>query len=253
MEFGFRPEQPGRRAGRPDRRRPTASTRTSPPPSCRFRRPTSSSASSTRGPSCARKPGCCSCSTSRARWATRRRRRAHQARPGQGSRDRARSTSSRTSDEVGLWVFSTELGGDHPNCRELVPIGPIGENRDGRSRSRSIAQFPTNGTPLYDVDPGRPTRRCSTPTTQRAINAIVLLTDGENDDGDPDDDDQQFATLIDTLQAGSEGRARDRCACSRSPTARRRRRHAAGDLPGHAARRRTTPATRRPSIRSSPP
>ena len=28
------------------------------------------------------------------------------------------------------------------------------------------------------------------------INAIVLLTDGENDDGDTDDDDQQFADLI---------------------------------------------------------
>ena len=33
----------------------------------------------------------------------------------------------------------------------------------------------------------------------------MLLTDGENDDGDPDDDDQQFADLIETLQAGSEG------------------------------------------------
>ena len=37
------------------------------------------------------------------------------------------------------------------------------------------------------------------------INAIVLLTDGENDDGTPADDDEQFAELIETLQAGSEG------------------------------------------------
>ncbi len=37
------------------------------------------------------------------------------------------------------------------------------------------------------------------------INAVVLLTDGENDDLDPSDDDQQFAELIETLQTGSEG------------------------------------------------
>ena len=51
------------------------------------------------------------------------------------------------------------------------------------------------------------------------INAIVLLTDGQNDDGDPGDDDQQFQDLIALLQQGSEGARRSRCGCSRSPTA----------------------------------
>ena len=37
------------------------------------------------------------------------------------------------------------------------------------------------------------------------INAVVLLTDGINDDGVDSDDDEQFTELIDTLQAGSEG------------------------------------------------
>jgi Ca-activated chloride channel family protein len=37
------------------------------------------------------------------------------------------------------------------------------------------------------------------------INAIVLLTDGMNDDGVRRDDEQQFADLIEELQAGSEG------------------------------------------------
>jgi Ca-activated chloride channel family protein len=37
------------------------------------------------------------------------------------------------------------------------------------------------------------------------INAIVLLTDGVNDDGIPNDDEEQFNNLITTLQAGSEG------------------------------------------------
>src|SRR4029453_18293852 len=34
------------------------------------------------------------------------------------------------ADEVGLWVFSTDLGGDDPNYREAVPVGPIGDNED---------------------------------------------------------------------------------------------------------------------------
>ena len=107
------------------------------------------------------------------------------------------------ADEVGLWVFSTELGGPDPNVLDLVPIAPIGTQRDVLARQIE-AQRPTNGTPLYDV-------------TQKAyesmvegydaakINAIVLLTDGQNDDGDPGDDEDQFAELIQTLQAGSEG------------------------------------------------
>jgi len=106
-------------------------------------------------------------------------------------------------DDVGLWVFSTDLGGDDPNVREVVPLAPIGEQRDVLEED-ILAQFPTAGTPLYDV-------------TQKAyesvlesydpdkINAIVLLTDGQNDDDQPGDDDEQFTTLIDTLQTGSEG------------------------------------------------
>ena len=37
------------------------------------------------------------------------------------------------------------------------------------------------------------------------INAVVFLTDGINDDGDLDDDEQQFTDLISTLRSGSEG------------------------------------------------
>ncbi len=107
------------------------------------------------------------------------------------------------ADEVGLWVFSTDLGGPDPNVLDLVPIAPIGTQRDVLAQQIE-AQRPTNGTPLYDV-------------TQQAyesmlaeydpakINAIVLLTDGQNDDGNPGDDEEQFAELIQSLQAGSEG------------------------------------------------
>ena len=107
------------------------------------------------------------------------------------------------TDQVGLWVFSTELGGEHPNWREVVPVGEIAENRADLAAGIE-RQIPVAGTPLFEVtsvayetmleqyDPGM-------------INAVVLLTDGINDDGVDSDDDEQFTELIETLQAGSEG------------------------------------------------
>ena len=107
------------------------------------------------------------------------------------------------SDDVGLWVFSTDLGGDDPNVRELVPLAPIGGQQDVLA-DQIAAQFPTNGTPLYEVAEQAYESMLATYDPAK-INAIVLLTDGENDDGVPGDDDQQFADLIESLQAGSEG------------------------------------------------
>ncbi len=109
------------------------------------------------------------------------------------------------SDDVGLWVFSTDLGGPDPNVRELVPPGPIGDQRDAIAAAIED-QFPTNGTPLYEVTDKAYQTMVDSYDPAR-INAIVLLTDGENDDGVPQDDDQQFADLIASLQAGSEGSA----------------------------------------------
>ena len=37
------------------------------------------------------------------------------------------------------------------------------------------------------------------------INAVVLLTDGMNDDGNRDDDNQQLQQTLSTLRRGSEG------------------------------------------------
>jgi Ca-activated chloride channel homolog len=105
-------------------------------------------------------------------------------------------------DQVGLWVFSTDLGGEHPNWREVVPIGTIGENRDTLAEQID-AQLPQSGTPLYEVTQVAYEAMLAEydPAT---INAIVLLTDGVNDDGALNDDDQQFTTLIETLE-GPEG------------------------------------------------
>ena len=107
------------------------------------------------------------------------------------------------ADEVGLWVFSTELGGPDPNVLDLVPIAPIGAQRDVLAQQIE-AQRPTNGTPLYEVtDKAYESMLAEYDPTK--INAIVLLTDGQNDDGNPGDDEEQFAELIQSLQAGSEG------------------------------------------------
>jgi Ca-activated chloride channel family protein len=105
-------------------------------------------------------------------------------------------------DQVGLWVFSTDLGGEHPNWREVVPIGPIGQNRDTLAEQID-AQLPQAGTPLYDVTQVAYETMLEDYDPE-TINAIVLLTDGVNDDGILNDDDQQFTTLIETLE-GPEG------------------------------------------------
>jgi Ca-activated chloride channel family protein len=107
------------------------------------------------------------------------------------------------TDEVGLWVFSTELGGPDPNVRDLVPVAPIGEQRDVLEE-QIMAQIPTNGTPLYEVTSAAYETMLEEYDASK-INAVVLLTDGDNDDVTPADDEQQFTELIETLQTGSEG------------------------------------------------
>ena len=107
------------------------------------------------------------------------------------------------TDEVGLWVFSTDLGGAHPNWREVVPIGEISENRDDIAAAID-RQIPVSGTPLYEVT-GVAYETMLEQYDPAMINAVVLLTDGINDDGDGTDDVEQFDELISTLQAGSEG------------------------------------------------
>ena len=112
----------------------------------------------------------------------------------------------KATDDVGLWVFSDGLeGAPDPNYRAVVPVGPIGEQR--RELERAIdEQFPTNGTPLFDVTSKSYQSMLDGYDPDR-INAVVILTDGVNDDGDASDDDQQFESMIGQLRAGSEGAA----------------------------------------------
>lgn len=89
--------------------------------------------------------------------------------------------------EIGLWEFSTHLDGDK-DYRELVPVGPIKETIDGKTRLEALIAAtkgltPHNDTGMYDTalagframkesySPGQP-------------NVVVLITDGRNDDSD---------------------------------------------------------------------
>jgi Ca-activated chloride channel family protein len=87
-------------------------------------------------------------------------------------------------DRVGLWEFSTRLNG-HNDHNELVSLGPLGASLAGTSRrealERRIDALRTRGyTGLYDAtlaayDHVKDNRQ------DGAINSVVLLTDGQND------------------------------------------------------------------------
>ena len=71
-----------------------------------------------------------------------------------------------------------------------------------KNRVRDLV--PLNGTPLYTAAKAAYEQQESTYDPNR-INAVVLLSDGMNDDGETSDDNDQLADLIDTLTAESEG------------------------------------------------
>lgn len=85
-------------------------------------------------------------------------------------------------DEVGLWIFSTELDGAL-DYLELLPPTPLSEGR-AQIESFVAGLIPMNGTGLYD------TTRAAVQAVRDAydttkINAVLLLTDGMCDDYDP--------------------------------------------------------------------
>ena len=107
-------------------------------------------------------------------------------------------------DEVGFRIFTTNLGQneDQP-FQDILPIRPMSQNREAM-KADIRDQFPRNATPLYvsTQDAYDDMVRGYDPTR---INAVVLLTDGVNDDGDDEDDDAQLSKLLNTLRRGTEG------------------------------------------------
>ena len=188
LEFGFRPNNPTVPLGRPDRRRQRRRPEPADRPSSRCRRRRCWSASSTRGPSSARRPASCSCSTSRARWASRPTDGADQARPRQGGRDqRPRPVQGRRRGRA-VGVQHRPRRRPTRTAASSCRSAPIGENRDALADADRRPSSRTNGTPLYDVTPEglrddarrATTRRRSTPSccspTARTTTATSATT-----------------------------------------------------------------------------
>ena len=110
-----------------------------------------------------------------------------------------------TQDVVGLRIFSTDLGPS--GTAEFVDVVPVGrrmtDNRQLLADAIENLQ-PTNGTPLYSATQASYEDAVAAFDADR-INAVVLLSDGVNDDGDSTDDDDQLDALLTSLQADSEG------------------------------------------------
>ena len=109
-------------------------------------------------------------------------------------------------DEISFVVFSTGLGPqEDQQVFEIVPNGRVADVGE-RLRAAVSGLSPIADTPLYAV--AKQTYETAVDNFDRTrINAVVLLTDGKNDDGEPDDDQDQLQALLDTLRSGNEGQA----------------------------------------------
>ncbi|MFD8492574.1 substrate-binding domain-containing protein [Amycolatopsis sp. NPDC059657] len=83
------------------------------------------------------------------------------------------------ADQVGLWSFSTKLDGNR-DYRELVPVAPMGPQR-ATLKSRLEGLIPQGGTGLYDSSLAA-YQHIKQHLDPDAINAVVVLTDGRNED-----------------------------------------------------------------------
>lgn len=107
-------------------------------------------------------------------------------------------------DEVGLRIFTTGLGDDRTaSFVDLAPPEPIAQNRERLSREIA-AQLPRDGTPLYEVTQATFDEAIADYDPLR-INAVVVLTDGENQDLDTDDDEDQLDALLASLRENTTG------------------------------------------------
>jgi len=87
------------------------------------------------------------------------------------------------SAALGLWVFSTKIGPDSADYKELVPIGKL----TSAQRSKMIGQLRPQtarvggGTGLYDTAIAA-VRAVRANYDSTAVNTVLLFTDGKNDD-----------------------------------------------------------------------
>jgi len=103
--------------------------------------------------------------------------------------------------QLGLWAFSIGLGGNGKDYKELTPIRPMGETVDGVSHRQrltdAVRTLPTlvkGGTGLYDTTLAA-FRKVKEGYDPAAINSVILLTDGANEDPSSISLDELLATL----------------------------------------------------------
>ena len=106
-------------------------------------------------------------------------------------------------DQVGLRIFSTNVSQKEPtDYLDLVPMAPLGEAKE-RMVQRIRSLIPIEGTPLYTVARASYEEMKKTFDPAR-INAVLLLTDGKNEDP-RNGGEEALNTLLTALRAGSEG------------------------------------------------
>jgi Ca-activated chloride channel family protein len=105
-------------------------------------------------------------------------------------------------DRVGIRIFTTGLGATG-NYEDLAAVEPVGPNREALANEVSTL-IPLNGTPLY-ATVADSFAEMVTAYDPSLINAIVVLSDGENDDGDPSDDDAQLRALLEEIESTANG------------------------------------------------
>jgi len=87
------------------------------------------------------------------------------------------------SASLGLWTFSTKIGPDGADYKELVPIGPLSDRQRKKILDNLKIQrpVPNGGTGLYDTAIAA-VRAVRQQYDSSAVNSILLFTDGKNDD-----------------------------------------------------------------------
>lgn len=109
----------------------------------------------------------------------------------------------KAEDLVGLRIFTSDVDGKGATFQDLAPVAPIGPVRE-KLRTQVQSLTPLNATPLYEVT-GESYQTMLAGYDPALINAVVVLTDGMNDDGAPADDRRQLDGLVTTVRAGSDG------------------------------------------------
>jgi hypothetical protein len=86
--------------------------------------------------------------------------------------------------KLGLWVFSTGIGGNGLDYRELAPIGRLDDDTHRAQVATAAATLSKNvggGTGLYDTI-WAAYQKAKAQYDPERVNAVVILTDGRNED-----------------------------------------------------------------------